>query len=57
VPIVIKVSLTPSTAQFSSDIGSPLTIDATATNGTKRAPFQRTLDDAGGGHKFRGGTT
>jgi hypothetical protein len=35
----------------------PAASDSTTLKGTNRAPFQRTLDDGGGGHRFRGGTT
>ena len=43
--------------QPSSDNALPAASDSTTLSGTNRAPFQRTLDEGGGGHRFRGGTT
>src|SRR5690242_12124624 len=50
-------SLGPSMIQPSSEIPFPDASDSTTLNGTNRAPFQRTLEDGGGGHRLLGGTT
>src|SRR5665213_35668 len=50
-------SLGPSMIQPSSESALPAASDSTTLSGTNRAPFQRTLEDSGGGQRFRGGTT
>jgi hypothetical protein len=52
-----KHSLSPSTAHEPSDNARPCASVSTTETGTNRAPFQRTFDDACGGHSVRGGVT
>src|SRR5258706_1435869 len=56
-PEATRVSLAPSMVQPSSEMARPATSDSTTPSGTNRAPFHRTLADAGGGHRLRGGAT
>src|ERR1700733_4925853 len=51
-PPEIKHSLAPSMAQFSSAMARPAINVSTTFKGTKRAPLNRTLGDAGGGQTF-----
>src|SRR5712692_8835779 len=53
----IRHSLGTSICQPSSFTPLAATSDSTTEIGTKRAPFQRTLEDACGGHRFPGGET
>src|SRR5258708_1414826 len=50
-------SLGPSISQPSSFTPFPATSASTTARGTNRAPFQRTFEDADGGHRFPGGAT